>query len=131
MKVAELDGTLLDLWVARAEGEVLAPAHPLPDTNSGRFWLKMGQYGSVKECPKYHCKWEDAGPIIGRELGTFTIALESTCAPVWCVPVWYWADMGRTASRYRMGGPTHLIAAMRAYVASKFGDEVPDLEKPL
>jgi len=126
VKVAELEGALLDLWVARAEGEVLAPAHPAPDPNSGTYWLKMGQFASVKPCPQYHRRWDDAGPIIERELGTFTIERHSRS-----VPIWYWADMGRTLARSRMGGPTHLIAAMRAYVVYRFGEEVPDLEKPL
>jgi hypothetical protein len=38
--------------------------------------------------------------------------------------VGYFASMGVGSDRYRMRGETHLIAAMRAYVAQKFGDTV-------
>ncbi|MDM8357517.1 DUF2591 domain-containing protein [Pandoraea communis] len=117
MKVSELTGGLLDLWVACAEGEALT-MHP---PQNGRYWLKQGDYGSVKECPRYSTDWSHGGPIIERDLGTFSIERNGNGEACW-----YWADMGRTLSRYRLGGPTHLIAAMRAYVASKFGEEVSD-----
>jgi len=48
MKVAELEGPLLDLWVARAEGEQLSPDFPERDKNNGRYWLKSDRFYSVK-----------------------------------------------------------------------------------
>lgn len=128
MKVSDLEGAKLDYWVARAEGE---PA--------------IFEYG---EC-RYHyddtdgtwedgwtpsADWETAGPIIERE-GIFLghdpdgwwaakdVSLD--CSP---------EDEGNGCfgSIYRHGeqrGPTPLIAAMRCFVASKFGKDVPDDER--
>ena len=64
--------------------------------------------------------WAHAGPIIERE----RITLRTNA----CVPG-HWAayiDFGSssTAVKARQSGPTPLIAAMRCYVASMFGDEV-------
>ncbi len=128
MKVAELDGALLDLWAALADGEVLAPGHPMPDPNSGTYWLKMGRFASVKPCPQYSSRWADGGPIIEREQITML-------DPKLCESGLWEAFMGAfpDVTKYSIvgmvaqgSGPTPLVAAMRAFVASKFGDEVPD-----
>lgn len=129
MKVAELEGALLDAWVARADGETLASAHKCADLVSGRYWLKMGDYGSVKECPRYSTDWAHGGPIIERHNITLL-------DPNYCNSGQWEAYMGafpdvrddRVVGMVAAGaGPTPLIAAMRAYVVSKFGDEVPDM----
>lgn len=118
MKVAELEGPLLDYWVARAEGEVLAPAHAAPDPNSGTYWLKMGRFASVKPCPQYSSRWSDGGPIIERE------AIDITCTEPSLEPR-YWLALYKNSPAI---GLSPLIAAMRSYVASKFGEEVPDVD---
>ncbi|ACR28689.1 DUF2591 domain-containing protein [Burkholderia glumae] len=114
MKVSELSGALLDLWVARAEGDVLATAKP----EFGRYWLKQGRYGSVKECPRYSTDWAHGGPIIGRERIELLTAAGD---PESCVAQTVYGDL--VISYF---GSTRLTAAMRVFVASRFGAEVPD-----
>ena len=126
MKVAELESALLDCWVAKTEGEVLAPAHPAPDPNSGTYWLKMGQFASVKPCPQYHRRWDDAGPIIER--GLISLLFLPADSPDRTQDRWE-AFTNSEGPSFESASP--LVAAMRAYVASKFGEEVPDIEKPL
>jgi hypothetical protein len=97
-KVATLDGELLDDAVAKAEG------------------VERSRAVYMRSCPS--SVWEDGGPIIEREpwamprLNTNPGALH----------------LGKFAASTPGGfdyyGPTPLIAAMRAYVASKFGEEV-------
>jgi hypothetical protein len=114
-KVSELEGALLDLAVAMAEGK--------------RF--RLGQSGiEIFEMDEEHGdgsgwfpfrpqEWAYGGPIIERE----QIVLmpgphpDPTTGLVW----WRAAVLG---GMQPMNGHTHLVAAMRAYVASKFGEEV-------
>lgn len=110
MKVSELSGALLDYWVARAEG-----------IESG--WLSLQDDGSavcvlgpsVERCFEWSpsVDWGQGGPIIERE----RMYLE------WDADG-YWVASTPTSGHVR--GPTPLIAAMRAYVASKFGENVLD-----
>lgn len=93
-KVAELGGGPLDYAVAIAEGVALAHQVPLP----------------------YSSDWAHGDPIIKRE----------------SIDVIPWADswaacVGSKVERLDRPislGPTLLNAAMRAYVASKLGDEI-------
>lgn len=104
MKVDELEGMLLDYWVARAEGF----------TNT----IEAFESSPVP----YSLKWEYGGLIIERE------RISAVC----CDGNWFacicgeehWIDTSYYDEPW--GGPTPLVAAMRSYVASKFGDEVPD-----
>lgn len=121
-KVSELDGALLDAAVALAEGLpfvidsyvsdydnnreqwVMAarPGHSGPD-DLGRRRADRKQFSPSTE-------WDDGGPIIERERIS---VIERTT---------HWvADLRGTSP---VAGPTALIAAMRAYVASKLGEEV-------
>lgn len=122
MKVAELTGALLDYWVARAEGICL---HDAPHTK------ECGNWGADYTCTR--CKkdassrpnvgswhpstdWAQGGPIIGRE----RIQLSAPPSGEW---------VGIMYVKGKLIAPEAdkpLVAAMRAYVASKFGDEVPD-----
>lgn len=113
MKIAELTGALLDYWVARTEGFNDADIHWRKD---GDFWMEDFSYG-------YHpsTDWAHGGPIIERQRGTFNLESYPGIAQER-----YWAHMGDGISRYSMHGPTHLIAAMRALVARKFGAEVTE-----
>lgn len=134
IKVSELEGAQLDYWVARAEGENIAPAHPGPDPETGRYWLQMGKGYSVKECPRYSSDWAAGGPIIDRErIGTADDSPIGKNGTKWIAAI----DLTASADGYGgasldglyhrpQRGPTLLVAAMRAYVASKFGEEVPD-----
>ncbi|MDM0010128.1 DUF2591 family protein [Variovorax sp. J22G73] len=98
MKTAELTGTSLDYWVARAEGitpTVEVQLRFMPSTN-----------------------WGQAGPIIERE--KIMIAWN---AGEWISGVTAYVD---GPSGHMSKGPTALIAAMRAFVTSKLGSDVSD-----
>jgi hypothetical protein len=108
-KVSELTGVLLDAAVAMAEGfEYFNP----PEDREG--WAPSRG-------------WYTGGPIIARE------HISLTSPDMMPRPGFDWrAEMlGTLLSREQGGrdrasatGSTALIAAMRAYVASKYGDEV-------
>jgi hypothetical protein len=109
-KVAELEGALLDAAVKLANHAGTSPIH----YSHGR-----GYSPSVN--------WSQGGPIIQRELITIEPAATVDGLPDNCM-------IGARACHPRCGtdawgpgsqtGPTFLVAAMRAYVASKFGDEI-------
>ncbi|MBA3622921.1 MAG: DUF2591 family protein [Methylibium sp.] len=108
-KTAELEGALLDAAVAKIEGMpyiVMAGLLTVEMHN-----LKLFAPSS---------DWAHGGTIIERE----RIALESypvgAATPVWGATVW---PDGADDDSCEIG-PTPLIAAMRAFVASKMGDEV-------
>lgn len=60
--------------------------------------------------------WAQGGALIDRLFVEFGVS----CAD----PILYCAKLYVEDKRYIMHGPTHLIAAMRCYVASRLGDEV-------
>jgi hypothetical protein len=73
------------------------------------------------ECARYFepsKNWTHGGPIVERNTIGFGIPI---------------SEHGYQAFLYKEGvaiisyGKTHLVAAMRAYVRSKFGDELPDV----
>lgn len=108
IKTSELDGTLLNSFVAKCEG---LSVHP------GRGQFIVAAPLSRRYADEFDfLAWKDGGPIIERE----TIYLK----PPDCVGDWgQWRAFvpgdidGET-------GSTPLIAAMRAYVASKLGAEI-------
>lgn len=138
MKVSELTGPLLDLWVAKAEGMefVMHRGHPAkevvfdPDLHAHDFDLK-----SFKAWIYFQpsSQWAEGGPIIERE----EIELSSPGSPVhrhggpnggwgrsglWSACTWKaGASGGRSISHHET---SPLIAAMRCYVTHKFGNEV-------
>lgn len=108
IKVSELEGARLDYWVGRAN-----------DLNVA--------IDEDKEC--YECKqegiptiadyfpstdWSVGGPIIERE----RISIDAR-------PSGKYDAIALTDGKW-LEGPTPLIAAMRCFVASKFGEEVED-----
>lgn len=114
IKTSELTGALLDYWVARAEGlEVRV-------MRSGCWTIINGRSGHPF-MPS--ASWAQGGPIIERERIKLMPVLPTG-------KIWY-GIMTRGASLaeiqvWRDQAEQPLVAAMRAYVASKFGDEVPD-----
>lgn len=72
--------------------------------------------------------WAQGGPIIERELMEFDFECrDSFGRPIECAPTDTYrakcqADEANMSTCAK--GPTHLIAAMRCYVASKLGDEI-------
>ena len=100
MKTSELTGAALDWAVATCE------------------YLPV-RYGFDDNCPEYSTNWAQGGPIIERE----GIALQMHFGHWIALPY----DSVFSEEAYQQG-PTPLVAAMRCYVASQFGDEidVPD-----
>jgi len=114
MRVENMEGGVLDLWVALALGEKRSTKHEATN-ECGLYWLKQGDYGSVKLCPRYSTRPGDGQPIIESEYIS-TLYLES-------FGEW------RASHRLMRGnksvcGNTALQAAMRAFVAARFGDNV-------
>lgn len=121
MKVSELTGAQIDFWVAKAEGwkckvdVVFAGRHE--GQTACQVWVepteKMHGY-NVPYLPS--SEWYYGGPIIERERIGFSELLNGD-----------WSARIKTSTGPWGEGKTHLIAAMRAFVASKYGDEVPDI----
>lgn len=112
-KVSEIEGALLDAAVAKAEGHTA-----LID---GREVVCMAEFpGSFAPSRT----WADGGPIIERELIHLLGRQLAEDAPErW--QNWFASLYDQAGSRLASAsGPTPLIAAMRAYVSSKFGEEV-------
>lgn len=103
-KVRELEGALLDAAVALVEGidNVAVWSH-----------FERREWGPSTD-------WSQGGPIIQRE----------RIIPTWDgIKLHWYSELEHTApnngvQRSYAVGPTLLIAAMRAYVASRMGDEV-------
>jgi hypothetical protein len=115
MRVSELSGLALDYWACRAllaefQGQKLTPEVIEKVKNL------IGSY-------PFHpsTDWATAGPIIARE----------RIATYWDVDEWValWHAEAGPAGTLHSNGPTMvgssaLVAAMRCFVAAKFGDEV-------
>lgn len=120
MKTSELEGAQLDYWVAKAEGlEPNVDGPTIPGIGAVcRSMLPNGEFGIFSPC----YDWRHGGPIIERE--GITLMKEYNG----------WYSEARRCKRIDehdrencdLSGhdPSPLVAAMRAYVASKFGDEV-------
>lgn len=109
MKVitSDLTDRALDWAVAKCSGVTLVLA---PYTGA-RNYVILGQNGkptSSEYLPS--TSWAQGGPIIEREGISVT-----QFGGAW---------KASTLRQPAVLGPTHLVAAMRAYVASKLGDEV-------
>jgi len=115
MKVAELMGAELDYWAGIADGLNVEIAL------SGECLLMDDNGDEI--CDEYSpsTNWEYGGPIIERE--KITIEPNPYGQKQWGAchgphgkePTWIWKN-----------AETALIAAMRCFVASKFGDDVPN-----
>jgi|SRR5687768_13694621 len=121
MKVSELEGVKLDYWVARANGDF--PQVSPNEIESYCF-------------PPYSSDWSEGGPIIDAH--QISLIKEQQCQewqacinPV--VDIHAFNDGGGVVDPDVWLGGTHLqfgntalIAAMRCFVSSKFGEEVDD-----
>jgi hypothetical protein len=113
MNTKELEGRALDYAVARCEG--------VPLENPDYVWA-IGKFNC-----QYSTDWAQGGPIIGREEILFVDTVKTDSRGKGFVayvmrPRAYNPYMH--IQQFAMWGETHLIAAMRCYVASKLGDEV-------
>lgn len=119
MKTSELIGHVLDWAVAKAQGWTDYPNDSIEQGGKWHCDPEKTPFGRVmwKDHFTPSTDWSQGGPIIEREC----IALKALAAE----PVYWRAGTFGTSI-----GPTPLIAAMRCYVASKFGDEI-DIPKEL
>lgn len=131
-KVSELEGALLDAAVAKAEGRTFtlegygALAHLAPRTWAEGTTLDESR-GDCWAVFEPSSAWADGGPIIEREriataflFGEWHGFISSDGGPYDCAS----SLIEATDSDAQGAGATPLIAAMRAYVASKLGDEI-------
>jgi hypothetical protein len=121
VKVAEIQGALLDYWVARAGN------WPRPRIDDGLCWIDVpacdgDPAGALDAAFSPSSDWEIGGPIIERE------RLAIQCGWLSDPDCWVTTDLGHGYVEMvsRTKATTPLVAAMRAYVASKFGEEVED-----
>jgi hypothetical protein len=112
MKVSELSGAKLDFWVGKMEGKRVS----------------LETIGGVEYCLElsgYRCRmgyspstdWARGGPIIEMR----RVMVSPVGDTLWYASI----EVEKMAGEYAIG-ETPLIAAMRRYVASKYGDEVTD-----
>ena len=119
-KVDELEGAELDYWVARS-GELSVRwefDEKQAQGERGRLFYDFDhpRYRNMVFSPS--TDWSQGGPIIKREL----IDLQPTASgEVWTAKIW---DFAKGDPAVEQRGPDPLIAAMRCFVSSKFGEEV-------
>jgi hypothetical protein len=117
-RVSELEGTLLDAAVAKAEGVNLIDRAVFRDGMREVY----SSAGVFRDNYDPSTSWALGGPIIEREHITVAAVPAGPDAPLEWMGVMNYSVAG--AERSRAFGSTPLIAAMRSYVASKFGEEV-------
>lgn len=115
-RVAELDELMLDRAVALAAGLTVYMRHPAG-------WVTRNVNGTDTQWQPSR-SWHQAGPIIESTGIDLEWAPNNGCS-------WYepdgdmWCALAPTRDGLnRFTGATPLIAAMRAYVAAKLGDEI-------
>lgn len=146
MKVSELEGALLDYWVAKAEGL----GAELCSDDLGTFCVRTVRYrggGSFRGPFFPSTEWVDGGPIVERDqifLNPPSEVHYNGGPNAGWKRYDHWRATVSTRTRTlppknevqeRMGhggpgrgaGATALLAAMRAKVASHFGDDVPEV----
>lgn len=119
IRVSDLSGAWLDYWVARAE---CIPAHHLQVIKiqrSEEFHCVRIMLRGTRYMVNYSTSWNLAGPIIERERISVVAGMPGMWGAFRQAPG---ADGG-----YHSRGDTYLLAAMRCYVSSMFGQEVPEV----
>src|SRR6202051_1315611 len=119
MKVAELSGPLLDMWVANAlliKAKVVMPGDEINGMVARNMFCATLTPGYEDWYQPFHpsTSWFDGGPIMEDSPINFTHKSERRGGGVF-------ASYGATDGFH---GETMLIAAMRAIVAAKFGADV-------
>jgi hypothetical protein len=124
-KTAELTGPLLRHAVAMALGYRVEKE---PHGTALRVWLTDTMAvpidGSYCWAPDEDGEW--GSPIIEREMISTTRNVNDP-GGAWSAFFYAperWHELRQDAEQHRHDGPTALIAAMRAFVASKLGEEV-------
>ena len=109
MKVAGLSGAKLDYWVSKARFDQDDYTSVIKDD-----FCVVG-FGDDVHVYSPSERWSQGGPIIERE-------------NIQLVPRANGEQWSAGIDHFVKGGDTALIAAMRAYVSSKYGEDVPDAE---
>ena len=126
MNIYELTGAELDYWVAKC----VSPkgVHWIEDgkTYMGGYW--SGHSTPIRMCGVWwspSTDWSQGGPLIEeRGINTVVHCIENNKVTSWRT-LKHWP----VTNLPEMTGETPLIAAMRALVASKYGDEVGEGER--
>lgn len=126
MKTAELEGAVLNYWVGQADGKesylyngycfLRPPSRPYGNT--------MGNYDPSTN-------WTQGGPIIEREeieLYVYEHRNHSEQGKTCWAADWYPPSGEIQSGWHEQYGATPLIAAMRCFVASKYGEEVGNID---
>jgi hypothetical protein len=119
-KVAELEGALLDWAVGKADGLQLHDPGGFYMHPEG--WPHEGKGEPLPWSPS--TLWEVGGPIIERERIDISAPEEWSDDERWYAGMYQGKDAQHSHMKHEARGATPLIAAMRAYVASKFGEEI-------
>lgn len=115
MKISDLTLPQLDVWVAKAEGH-------------GNVGIKDGKCRSFNPIDEYYGErpystdWSYGGPIIEHA----SIALMRATDKLWAAEKWTGEPETREDMFVMAYGDTPLIAAMRCYVESVFGELVSE-----
>ncbi|MPW19159.1 DUF2591 domain-containing protein [Paraburkholderia sp. CNPSo 3157] len=118
MRVSDLEGALLDYWVARADNL------PKPRVDDGFCWIEEpacdgDPEGALEAVFAPSTDWAQCGPIIERARIHLVPAAAGEHA------TWTGFVPAGTGT-IEQTGATPLTAAMRAFVARHFGDTVAD-----
>ncbi|VWD12397.1 2-oxoglutarate dehydrogenase E1 [Burkholderia aenigmatica] len=127
MKIQELSGGRLDYWVASILG--LEGIRVEPNTACTYIDSSLAMKVRVQFSPS--ANWAQGGPLIERA-GISIWRYDETSGDR--TGMWFaaahgihgWDDGSIAGAGKECSGEAPLVAAMRAYVASKFGNEVPD-----
>lgn len=114
MNTADLTGTDLDYWVAKAEGFIV----PKPGWAS-----RMDDGVRIDWQFTPSTDWGHGGPIIERERIEIEFSHAQGDDDPWFAVLHDIYFHSPSLQKCEGKGPTVLIAAMRAYVTSKFGEE--------
>lgn len=117
MKTSDLIGAELDYWVAKAEGLTV----PMPGWAS-----RMSDGVRIDSYFRPSSDWAHGGPIIERERIEIEFSHVQGDDDPWFAVLHDIFFHSPSLQKCEGKGPTVLIAAMRAYVTSKFGEEVVD-----
>lgn len=125
MKVSELTGALLDYYVAQAEGKNFVFISVKWDACVDSSILADDEdLYDKKAVFSPSTNWAQGGPIIERERIKLLPTIPT--AATWYASIWNGTTLADGVS-HRAQADAPLVAAMRAYVASKFGDEVQEV----
>jgi hypothetical protein len=134
MRVSELEGPLLDYWVAKALGWIDYPADSVDAWYHEADKAPFERFVCKRSCWTPSTNWVQGGQIIEEQ----RVAVWADAGQFYAAHPgsnehgYYDADLGVIDSDCSQGmpGTSPLIAAMRAFVASEFGGEVPEVTAP-